>query len=389
MFQLLSTHATGARRGQLLTAHGVVQTPFFMPIATKGAVKTLSPLDLYGLEQFIDPNTKPIVLSNTYHLYLKPGTDLLQQFGGLHKFMNWNGAMLTDSGGFQVFSLANLRKLTDEGVEFSSHLDGSKHFFTPEKSMEIQHAIGADIWMAFDYFPGYPAERTDAEYSVQLTTNWAKQCRAWQQEHAGEKTQQANFEVQQHQLFGIVQGSTFADLREQSAKELQEIGFDGYAVGGLAVGEPAEVMYDVLESTTPHLPTDKPRYLMGVGYPEQILEAVKRGIDMFDCVLPTRNARHGNLFVRTAEGNGRIVAEDLSKVYYEKVNIRLQKYANDESAIDPYDPVGGEVRNYSKAYLRHLFNINEPLAARLATIQNVSFYLQLMKEIRESILHTT
>lgn len=385
MFTLEATHPTGARRGRLTTAHGVVETPFFMPIATKGAVKTLSAGDLWSLEQSVDHSTHPIVLSNTYHLYLKPGENVLKQLGGLHGFMNWNGAMLTDSGGFQVFSLANLRKLTSEGVEFSSHLDGSKHFFTPERSMEIQYAIGADIWMAFDYFPGYPAAREDAEYSVELTTQWARQCRQWQKQHAGDITSTENGQqVPRHQLFGIVQGSTYADLREQSARELQEIGFDGYAVGGLAVGEPAEVMYDVLENTVPHLPTERPRYLMGVGYPEQILEAVKRGIDMFDCVLPTRNARHGTLFVRTDEAGGRIVAEDMSKVFYKKVNIRGEQFARDHEAVDPFDTIS-ETRNYSRAYLRHLFTVDQPLAARLATIHNLTFYLQLMQEIREII----
>jgi queuine tRNA-ribosyltransferase len=370
-FSLLATHSSGARRGQLSTPAGDVQTPFFMPIATKGAVKTLAAEDLWTLEQSVDSDTTPIVLSNTYHLYLKPGLDVLQDIGGLHSLMKWNGAVLTDSGGFQIFSLKGLRTLTDEGVEFQSHLDGSRHMITPEKSMEIQSVIGSNIWMAFDYFPGYPAKREEAEYSVRLTTEWAQRCRNWSAAHDGGQ-----------QLFGIVQGSTFADLREQSARELTDIGFDGYAIGGLAVGEPAEVMYEVLEMTTPHLPENTPRYLMGVGTPEQILEAVKRGVDMFDCVIPTRNARHGSLFVRTQE---RLVDAPLERVAYEKVNARGAKFANDSAVIDPFCACSVCAAGHSKAYLRHLFNVGEPLAARMATIHNVTFYRQLMKEIRDAI----
>lgn len=376
MFTLRGTHETGARRGELQTAHGILQTPFFMPIATKGAVKTISPQELIEIEADIDPTTDPMVLSNTYHLFLKPGTDILEQSGGLHGLMNWPGSILTDSGGFQVFSLSNLRKLTDDGVEFSSHTDGSKHFMTPEESMRIQNAIGADIWMAFDYFPGYPSTREDAEYSVQLTTNWAKRCIAWRKE---------NTDTQKHMLFSIVQGSTFPDLREQSAKELVELETDGYAIGGLAVGEPAEEMYKAIETVEPFLPTDKPRYLMGVGFPEQILEAVKRGVDMFDCVLPTRNARHGSIFVRDPKGEGRIVAPDLSEVYYQKMNIKAAKYAEDFELIDPLDP-DEEYDQPTRAYLRHLFSVGEPVASRMATIHNIRFYRQLMKEIRDAIL---
>lgn len=371
-FALHGKHATGARRGALTTPAGEIQTPFFMPIATKGAVKTLAAEDVWALQQGVDSATTPIVLSNTYHLYLKPGLDVLRETGGLHPLMNWNGAVLTDSGGFQIFSLEGLRTLTDDGVEFQSHLDGSKHMITPEKSMEIQSVIGSNIWMAFDYFPGYPAERSDAEHSVQLTTEWARRCKQWSDAHDGGQ-----------QLFGIVQGSTFGDLRAQSARELQDIGFDGYAIGGLAVGEPAEVMYEVLEMTTPHLPEDVPRYLMGVGTPEQILEAVKRGVDMFDCVIPTRNARHGSLFVHTAE---RIVAEDLSAVAYEKVNARGAAWASDTSVIDPHCECSVCAAGHSRAYLRHLFAVGEPLAARMATIHNVTFYMQLMKELRDAIV---
>lgn len=376
MFTLHATHESGARRGELKTAHGTLQTPFFMPIATKGAVKTLSPKELLQLEADVDPQTDPMVLSNTYHLFLKPGTDILEKAGGLHGLMNWPGSILTDSGGFQVFSLSNLRKLTDDGVEFSSHTDGSKHFMTPEESMRIQNAIGADIWMAFDYFPGYPSTREDAEYSVKLTTDWAKRCIAWRDENA---------DIEKHMLFSIVQGSTFADLREQSAQELVELDTDGYAIGGLAVGEPAEEMYKAIETVEPFLPADKPRYLMGVGFPEQILEAVKRGVDMFDCVLPSRNARHGSVFVRDPRGEGRIVAPDLSEVYYQKVNIKAAKYAEDFEFIDPLDP-DEAYEQPTRAYLRHLFSVGEPVASRIATIQNIRFYRQLMKEIRDAIV---
>lgn len=369
MYRLMGTHASGARRGVLTTVAGDIQTPFFMPIATKGAVKTMSAHDVWDLQQTVDPETNPIVLSNTYHLYLKPGLDVLTAAGGLHRFMNWNGTILTDSGGFQIFSLEGLRTLTDDGVEFQSHLDGSKHMITPEKSMEIQSVIGSNVWMAFDYFPGYPAQRADAEHSVALTSAWAQRCKAWSDGHAGSQ-----------QLFGIVQGSTFADLREQSARELVAMDFDGYAIGGLAVGEPAEVMYDVLEMTTPHLPADKPRYLMGVGLPEQILEAVKRGVDMFDCVIPTRNARHGSLFVHT---QSQLVDSSLSSVAYERINARGAVWSQDNSVIDAHCACSTCAHGYTRAYLRHLFTVDEPLAARLATIHNITFYLQLMKEIRD------
>lgn len=379
MFQLHNTHASGARAGTLTTAHGELRTPFFMPIATKGAVKTLTAADLSQIEQAVDGNTTPIVLSNTYHQYLTPGLDVLGAAGGLHNFMGWKGAMLTDSGGFQVFSLANLRKLTDDGVEFRSHRDGSKHFFTPEFSMEIQSTIGADIWMAFDYFPGYPATRKDSEYSVQLTSQWAQRCKAWFDNYMSTK------ENGVHKLFGIVQGSTFDDLREQSATELQEIGFDGYAIGGLAVGEPPEIMYDVLDATVPHLPEDAPRYLMGVGPPEQILESVKRGVDMFDCVLPSRNARHGTVFIH-AQDTPQIVDEGLETATYEKLNIRAGALAQSFEPLDAQCTCMTCTGGFTRAYIRHLFTVQEPLASRLCTIHNVHFYMQLMKEIRD-ILH--
>lgn len=377
MFQLRSTHRSGVRRGALSTAHGTLQTPFFMPIATKGAVKTLSGPELADIERGIDDATDQVVLSNTYHLYLRPGLERLQQFGGIHNFMHWDGVVLTDSGGFQIFSLANLRTMDDNGVTFQSHIDGSSHLFTPERSMEIQSIIGADIWMAFDWFPGYPATREDAELSVKRTTAWAKRCQEWNAQY------RASTEAREHLLFGIVQGSTFPDLRAQSSKELQDIGFDGYAVGGLAVGEPEDEMYHMLEAATPTLPQDKPRYLMGVGTPDQILEATKRGIDMFDCVMPTRNARHGTLYVHNTDVPT-IVRADLSQLDYTKLNIKAEANSRSEEPLDTHCTCFTCRSGFSRAYLRHLHMINEPLGARLATIHNIAFYLQLMKEIRQN-----
>lgn len=375
--------SVSGRRGVLKTAHGEIQTPFFMPIATKGTVKALSPAALWELEQRIDPTTTPVVLTNTYHLLLRPGAKLLQRVGGLHPWMRWDGAMLTDSGGYQVFSLSGLRKISEEGVLFQSHIDGSEHFMTPESSMEMQQAIGADIWMMFDSFPGYPATREQAETSVALTTRWARRC--------VERVAQMRTEIPEmnNAVFAIVQGSSFPDLREQSARQLTELGADGYAVGGLAVGEPPEVMYEVLEATVPHLPVDKPRYLMGVGMPEQILEAVKRGIDMFDCVLPTRNARHGQAFVRRA-GSESLVAADLSEVRYEKIQIANAGFEVDDSVLDAQCSCRTCRRAdgkpaYSRSYIRHLFKNGEPLAAQLLTEHNITFYLEMMRDIRATI----
>lgn len=379
MFSLKSTHHTGARRGVLSTAHGKVETPMFMPIATKAALKTVAADELYTMEKKVEEDGSPILLSNTYHLYLKPGLDILSQFEGLHGFMRWDDVILTDSGGFQIFSLAKLRKITDQGVEFSSHIDGSKHFFTPQRSMEIQSVIGADIWMAFDYFPGYPATREQVERSVSLTTTWAQECKKWFDDfqHGGQQDK--------HQLFGIVQGSVFEDLRIQSATEITELDFDGYAIGGLAVGEPPEEMYRVVEMTTPHLPEGSVRYLMGVGPPEQIVEAVKRGVDLFDCVIPTRNARHGSLFIRDPKHGGEIVDADLTTARYKKMNIKAEKVSTDQSVIDPYCGCETCTQGYSRAYIRHLFSVDEPLGARLATQHNVYFYMDLMKQIRNQI----
>lgn len=362
----------------LQTAHGRLRTPFFMPIATKGAVKTLSAPELAALQCAVDPDTDPIVLSNTYHLYLRPGLDTLRTMNGLHAFMQWPYSILTDSGGFQIFSLARLRTLTPDGVEFQSHIDGSRHFITPERSMEMQSVIGADIRMAFDYFPGYPATHAESERSVRLTTAWFERCTL-----AHDALSRDQDPDQRAALFAIVQGATFDDLRAHSAAELTAMNADGYAVGGLAVGEPPEEMLRVLDVTAPLLPAAKPRYLMGVGLPEQILEAVKCGIDMFDCVIPTRNARHGTLFAHTQE---QIVAPDLSCVTYTKLNIRSELYITDTAPIDPYCACFTCVTGFSTAYIRHLFSVDEPLAARLATIHNLTFYFQLMKEIRSSTM---
>lgn len=365
-----------ARRGVLRTPHGDIQTPFFMPVATQGVLKTLSLPELCAYEQAIDASTTPIVLSNTYHLYLRPGEEKLRAFGGLHNFARWPGIMLTDSGGFQIFSLQKLRTLTDEGVEFQSHIDGSSHVLTPERSMEIQSAIGSDIWMVFDYFPGYPATENEVRKSVALTTAWARRCARWHQEYW--KKQNASRSL----LFGIVQGGTFPDQRRQSAQELTAIGFDGYAIGGLAVGEPEEMMYQAIEDTTPLLPENAPRYLMGVGTPDQILEAVKRGVDMFDCVMPTRNARHGTLYIRTSE---KIVCTDLAKLSYEKIQMRADKWSRSEEPLDRFCHCFTCTSGFSRGYLRHLHVIGDPLAARLGTIHNIFFYLSLMKEIRQQI----
>ncbi|MBI2416083.1 MAG: tRNA guanosine(34) transglycosylase Tgt [Candidatus Kerfeldbacteria bacterium] len=352
-----------ARSGQLHTDHGLVPTPAFMPIATRGSLKHLANSDLTTIGN-------DIILANTYHLFLRPGIKVLKQVGGLHQFMHWTKPILTDSGGYQVFSLARLRLVSPDGVRFNSHIDGHEFFFTPELAMDIQAAIGSDIRMCFDYFPGYPANRAQVEESVRLTTNWAERCRAV---HSVETSRERSL------LFGIVQGSTWPDLRARSASELRAIGFDGYAIGGLAVGEPPEIMYHVLDATVPLLPAEQPRYLMGVGQPEQILQAVKRGIDMFDCVLPTRNARHGQVYVHTAS---QLVEQNLSLVHYTKLSLDNLSYQTDSQPLDPLCDCSTCTSGYSRAYLRYLFSVHEPLAARLATVHNVSFYIQLLRDIR-------
>lgn len=348
-----------ARRGTLKTPHGEIQTPFFMTIGTVGAIKGLIPSEVRDVGG-------EIILSNTYHLHLRPGEDIVNKAGGLHKFMNWDGPILTDSGGFQVFSLSKIRKLTEEGVEFRSHLNGEKIFLTPEKAIDIQQKLGSDIMMCLDECPGASQDKKYVENSLELTTRWAKRCQMFFEKN-GVCRDAINRVCTKPLLFGIVQGGMFPELREKSAKQLMEIGFDGYAIGGLSVGEPNEVMYKILNEIVPMLPEDKPRYLMGVGTPQDILEAVERGVDMFDCVLPTRNARHGYLF--TSKGT---------------VRIKNEKYKEDFTTLDDECDCY-TCKNFTKAYLRHLFIANEPLSIRLNTLHNVAFYQKLMKDIRKAI----
>ena len=344
-----------ARAGSFETDHGIVETPIFMPVGTQGTVKAVNQ------EYLLNDIKAQIVLSNTYHLYLRPGTEILEKAGGLHKFINWNKPILTDSGGYQVFSLAELRKLKPDGVEFSSHLDGSKHFFTPEKVIGIQRSIGSDIIMALDECTPFPCEYEYAVKSTELTSNWAVL-----NKDAFEKS--SSLYGHEQYLFGIIQGSVYKDLREKSASAITSLGFDGYAIGGLAVGEPAETMYEMVDFTTDFMPEEKPRYLMGVGRPENILEAIERGIDMFDCVMPTRNARNSYLF--TSAG---ILA------------MRNAQYKDDFSPIDNECDCY-TCRNFSRAYLRHLFIAKEIFALELSSIHNLHFYLNLVTEARKKII---
>ncbi|MFA6553084.1 MAG: tRNA guanosine(34) transglycosylase Tgt [Patescibacteria group bacterium] len=351
-----------ARLGSLRTAHGPVESPFFMPIATRGAVKTLTPDEIHT-------TGAQIILSNTYHLWQRPGMKIIKKAGGLHTFMGWPGPILTDSGGYQVFSLARSRKITERGVQFTSDIDGQKYLLTPEKAIDIQHALGSDIMMSLDECPSYPSTRQYAKRSLEMTTRWAE--RGLKRLHTLKSKKQL--------LFGIVQGSSFHELRQQSAEQLVGLDFDGYAVGGVAVGEPTEKMYKAIDWVEPLLPRNKPRYLMGVGYPEQIVEAVRRGIDMFDCVLPTRNARHGSLFVFT-ENQPSITG----KSFYNELLIKQSGFSMDMKPVDPHCGCY-TCRHFSRAYLRHLFMSGDPLSQRLATIHNVSFYIELMRVIRENI----
>lgn len=339
---------TGARAGILHTPHGDIETPIFMPVGTQATVKTMAPEELEDLGA-------QIVLSNTYHLYLRPGHELVKKAGGLHKFMNWNHPILTDSGGFQVFSLGDLRTITEEGVLFRSHLDGSKHLFTPEKVMEIENALGADIIMAFDECTAYPSTYQESERAVNRTTNWAKRCK---EAHNNDK----------QALFGIIQGNMYRDLREKSAKEIIELDFPGYGIGGLSVGESADIMYEVLDYLTPLMPVNKPRYLMGVGAPENLIEGIKRGVDMFDCVLPTRIARNGSVMT----SSGRLVVKNAT-------------YKEDFSPLDPECDCY-TCKNYTRAYIRHLFKADEILGLRLTSIHNLHYLLNLTKKIRIAIL---
>ncbi len=344
-----------ARACSFETDHGIIETPRFMPVGTQGTVKAVT-------QRILKEEIKaPLILGNTYHLYLRPGMQVMEEAGGLHKFMNWDGAILTDSGGFQVYSLADLRKLKKDGVEFKSHLDGSKHFFSPEIVIDIERTIGSDIMMALDECTPYPCDYDYAVNSTQLTSDWAIL-----NKEAFDKTKPKYGHKQF--LFGIVQGSVYKDLREKSAKDLVKLDFDGYAIGGLAVGEPTEQMYKMVNFTTDFLPENKPRYLMGVGRPENILEAIERGVDMFDCVMPTRNARNAYLF--TSNGI---------------VSMRNARYKNDFSPLDENCNCY-TCQNFSKAYLRHLFVAKEILALELATIHNLTFYLNLTNTARKKII---
>lgn len=379
MFKLLKkSKKTNARLTRLTTSHGKIVGPFFMPIATKAAVKNLTTQELEDLGA-------QIILSNTYHLMLTPGEKLIKKTGSLHKFMDWSGPILTDSGGFQVFSLSKLRKVTEKGVTFADPASGKKYLLTPETSIKIQQDLGVDIMMAFDDVIGYPASKKKVKESMERTTRWAKKC----------KTQSVKRKTKKSLLFGIIQGGIYKDLRLQSVKELVELDFDGYAVGGIAVGEPRGKMKDILNWVVPNLPKNKPRYLMGLGRPEEIVQAVKQGIDCFDCVIPTREARHGRLYLwmnnqrrgvsapPSRSGTGRSGTEARPKLmgkFYKTINITNAKFAKDLSPINQVD-----LKQYSKAYLHHLFRTNEPLGMRLATLNNLSFYFTLMAEIRKAV----
>ena len=344
-----------ARAGYFETDHGVVETPAFMPVGTQGTVKAVN-------NDFLERDIKAqIVLSNTYHLYLRPGTEILEKAGGLHNFMSWQKPILTDSGGYQVYSLSNMRKLKEDGVEFRSHLDGSSHFFSPEKVIQIQRSIGSDIMMVLDECTPYPCDFEYAQKSTELTSKWATL-----NKEAFEKSNPLYGHNQF--LFGIIQGSVYKDVREKSAADLKKLDFDGYAIGGLAVGEPVEEMYSITNFATDLMPEEKPRYLMGVGRPENILESIERGIDMFDCVMPTRNARHSVIF--TSEGVMTLTNSQF-KDDFEKLDVNCDCYT---------------CKNYSRAYLRHLFNAGELLALELASIHNLHFYISLVSEARKKIL---
>jgi len=339
----------GARTGEIETARGKIQTPIFMPVGTLATVKSVSP------EELKDAGAQ-IILGNTYHLYLRPGCDVIEQFSGVHAFMNWDRPILTDSGGFQVFSLAKLSKLSEEGYAFQSHIDGSRHLLTPEKSVKIQHCLGSDIIMCLDQCLHYPAERSEAESALHLTTRWAKRCHDFHQKSDNPGT-----------LFGIVQGGMFNDLRRQSLDAITEIGFQGYAIGGLSVGEPKNMMLEVADSTIPLLPAHAPRYVMGVGTPGDLVALVAMGADMFDCVMPTRNARNGQLFTQHGAIN---ICNARFKYDMEPVDAQCSCYT---------------CRHYSRAYLRHLYMARELLAYRLNTLHNLHYYLHLMEDVREAI----
>lgn len=340
---------TGARLGRVHTPHGSFDTPAFMPVGTQATVKGMSPDELKQIDA-------QIILSNTYHLYMRPGNDLIREAGGLHRFMSWDRPILTDSGGFQVFSLSDLRHINEEGVTFKSHIDGSRHIFTPESAVAIQNDLGSDIMMAFDECTPYPADYDYSKKSMERTTRWAARCK------------EAHKATEKQSLFGIVQGGMYKDLRIESARQLVALDFPGYAIGGLSVGEPAELMYEMLDYTVPELPEDKARYLMGVGSPDYLIEGAIRGVDMFDCVLPTRIGRNGT--VLTSRG---------------KLIVRDAKYARDFTSLDPECDCY-VCRNFTRAYIRHLLKAQEVLGIRLTTWHNLKFLLDLMKKVRQAII---
>ncbi|MCD4780536.1 MAG: tRNA guanosine(34) transglycosylase Tgt [Candidatus Omnitrophica bacterium] len=342
---------TKARRGEVQTGHGVIQSPFFMPVGTNGTVKSLDFEDLNNL-------TAQLLLSNTYHLYLRPGLDIIEEAGGLHSFVGWDKPILTDSGGYQVFSLTTLRKLRPEGVEFQSHLDGSTHFFTPQKVMDIEMILGSDMIMPLDVCAPYPCAREEAEQSVRWTREWAQKSRSYFNEKKG---------AEQQALFGIIQGATYQDLRQRSTEDILNIGFDGYAIGGVSVGEPVKDMFLALDWVLPNLPEDRPRYFMGIGYPDQIVKAVGEGIDMFDTCVPTRFGRHGSAFTHRG-----------------KVTVRNGEFSSDSRPIDE-DCACIVCQRYSRRYIRHLLNLKEITGLKLVSYHNVYFYVNLMQQIRKAI----
>ena len=368
-FEVFGTATSGGRRGRLTLPHGPVETPVFMPVGTAATVKAVpqETLETMGASS----TGAHIILANTYHLYLRPGHELIRRMGGVHKFMSWDRPMLTDSGGFQVFSLSKLRKITPDGVEFRSHLDGSKHFFSPEHSMEVQIALGADVLMAFDECVETPVTWERTKESLGLTHAWAARSVDYWQEHRHKVPWFAERGGQAQRLFGIVQGGMYADLRKESAERLVEMDLPGYAIGGLAVGEPRDVTREMIARTLEHLPKDKPRYVMGVGYPDEIEEYARMGVDMMDCVLPTRAGRHGLVFVRM---DGVLT----------RMNIKKLEFAEDQGPIDP-NCACSVCKRYTRAYLRHLFASGEPLAATLLSVHNLSFYLDTMARVRADL----
>ena len=348
-FELIKKSARSkARRGRITTLHSVIETPVFMPVGTQATVKAMKPEEVRDMGA-------DIILGNTYHLFLRPGHELIREAGGLHKFMNWSGSILTDSGGFQVFSLGKMRKITEEGVRFQSYLDGSRHMLTPESVVEIQTALGSDIMMAFDECAPYPADRRYIKDSLERTTRWLKRCK------------EAHTNTEEQALFGIMQGGMYKDLRKESADQIVEMDLPGCSIGGLSVGEPKEIMYDILDDCADWLPEEKPRYLMGVGSPDCLIEGVARGIDMFDCVIPTRIARNGMAYTS-----------------FGKVSIKNKQYERDFTPLDPKCDCY-TCRNYSRAYLRHLFKAGEILSSILLTHHNIHYLLDLMKQIRTAI----